>query len=228
MMGPGPNTHQVQHPNQDICIPLFLYSIYKPLYTVFYYYKNTMEKEPARQKWYKGLDEWVYAPQYYLSREIDYDPYSEMIVASKQTDKSDFFIGHITDLINELISLEIIKDFDLITNLPSFRRENSPTLIALGEKLSQVYQKPYKSIFWKVKDADSSKKKPQQRYDEIHNSFKLSDELDNIKTVLLIDDVKTTGITLLEAKSLLITRGINTISICLGINKSKKYFYWGV
>lgn len=43
----------------------------------------------------------------------------------------------------------------------------------------------------------------------------------NNKKVLLIDDTKTTGMTILEAKKILLKKGVKEIvAVCLGINSN--------
>jgi predicted amidophosphoribosyltransferase len=58
------------------------------------------------------------------------------------------------------------------------------------------------------------------RYNSVKDSMQITRELTE-EGNLLLDDVKTTGITILEAKKILLEAGAKkTVTVCLGINSS--------
>jgi len=59
------------------------------------------------------------------------------------------------------------------------------------------------------------------RYNSVKDSMQITREVTE-EGILLLDDVRTTGITILEAKKILLEAGAKkTVAVCLGINSSK-------
>lgn len=180
--------------------------------------------ETAISGYYLGLSELVYAPKWYYSKEVKEDEYSTKIWYSKEEDKSQFFIRYLLDLITDL-GVEIdLHDVDLITIIPSHRPgAYSVTLDPLARFLSRYLRTKYEKILVRTRNTrpdEMRHKDAAERYEHVKDSLSLTRELTE-KKILVFDDVKTTGIEILEAKKILMDAGVeNTITICLGINSS--------
>ena len=99
----------------------------------------------------------------------------------------------------------------------------SPTLKSLGFKLSKFLDVPYEQLI--DRDVETGRKNVAgntaiDRYNLIKDSMKLNRKLSiNEKKIMILDDVKVSGITLLESKKILLDAGAEeTLSVCLGIN----------
>ncbi|MFH0859760.1 MAG: hypothetical protein V1921_01010 [Candidatus Altiarchaeota archaeon] len=186
-----------------------------------------MIQETARQQEYYGLvSEEVYAPHHYYSKTVKRDEYSFNIVLSKHNDCSDYFFEPIKQVIDNLGGLGKLENLDLITTIPSHARGRvSPTLSSLGVKLSTYLNVPFENIIERIKTDESKCKPACEKFDAVHNSMKITKKIGGIKKILLLDDVKVTGVTLLEAKKVLRESGVSeTICVCLGINVSSDFF----
>lgn len=180
--------------------------------------------EAASFEKYPGLQEKVYAPKWYYSKEVKQDDYSKNIFYSKEEDKSWFFIRHLIDLIGEMKKEREadFQDVELITIIPSHNPGvYSVTLERLAKFLSNLLKVKYEKILVRTRNTRPDKmrhKDATERYEHVKDSLSLTRELTE-KKILIFDDVKTTGIEILEAKKILMDAGgENTITICLGIN----------
>jgi predicted amidophosphoribosyltransferase len=185
-----------------------------------------MKVEVASQVFYE-FNEVVYAPKYYYSKKVRQDEYSRNVVFSKKSDLSEYFFPDVIQLINEIKNAKgLWRDFELITIIPSHEPgKYSPTLESLGGKLSDYLEIPFEKIIERIKSSDSKESdcnRPKERYDLVKDSMRINSDLNGISCLLILDDVKVTGMSLLEAKKLLMECGISdTLSICLGINVSR-------
>lgn len=182
--------------------------------------------QDASSEYYPGIIENVYAPKWYFIKDVKDDDYSAKIVFSKKWDKTFYFIRHLIDLVNELEKEKIayFKDYDLITIIPSHEPDlYSPTLNHLAKFLSDAYKIKYEKIILRIKNTRLDESRPKEtylRYEHVKDSMKISREL-NEKKIILFDDVKTSGIEILEAKKILQESGVlETLTICLGINSA--------
>jgi predicted amidophosphoribosyltransferase len=174
---------------------------------------------------YPDLSEMIYAPRWYYSLNIKKDDYSHHLAYhSKRRDMANYFYDSLKSVIDELIALGKLNDLNLITIVPSSKIGfYSPTLVSLAEKISQYLQVPFERIIERIKETGRKNmmgNSAQERYDLIKESMKISREPAEFeKNVLLLDDVKVTGMSFLESKKILLAAGVkSTVSVCLGIN----------
>jgi predicted amidophosphoribosyltransferase len=174
---------------------------------------------------YPDLSEMIYAPRWYYSLSIKKDDYSHHLAYhSKRQDTSNYFYDSLKSVIDELIALGKLNDLNLITIVPSSKiGVYSPTLVSLAEKTAQYLQVPFERIIERIKETGRKNVKgnsAQERHDLVKESMKISREPAEFeKNVLLLDDVKVTGMSLLESKKILLAAGVkSTVSVCLGIN----------
>jgi len=173
------------------------------------------------------LTEIVYAPKWYYSKGVTNDEYSVKLYHSKKENKTTYFGSYLRNLIDALRKYQIVNfnDVDLITIIPSHEPEKfSITLDRLGAFLSILIDSKYEKIFSRTKNTQPTGKRCQdaeERYNNVCGSLTLTRQLHENK-IVIFDDIKTTGIHILETKKILFEAGaIETISICLGINASE-------
>lgn len=100
-----------------------------------------------------------------------------------------------------LLECEILNQFDFITSVPLSRKRflkrgyNQSELLA--RKMSEDLEVPYLQCIYRCKDTKAqSKLKYFQRIENIKNAFIADDEKVKDKSILLLDDIHTTGSTL--------------------------------
>jgi competence protein ComFC len=148
------------------------------------------------------------------------DDYSKNIVKGKHEDLSDFFFARVESVFRKLPFKP-----DLIVVVPSSKLgEFSPTMLALGRKLSDQFGIPNANIIERVtegkKHTDCTNSA--ERHEATEGSIKVTRTLKG-ESVVLLDDTKATGMTLLEcAKELKAMGASDVIGVCLGINRSKQ------
>ncbi|PKK86271.1 MAG: hypothetical protein CVT48_01920 [Thermoplasmata archaeon HGW-Thermoplasmata-1] len=168
----------------------------------------------------------VYAPRWYYIMDVKPDDYShKLCYNSKRSDCLDYFWPHVKRMLEELRGAGMLTGLDLVTVIPSHGIGGySPTLDSLGRRISQHLTLPYEKIISRVRVTRTDESRIDNlegRYRAVSGSMELNRPLTE-KNVLLIDDVKTTGITILEAKKILLGGGVeNTLTICLGINATE-------
>ena len=188
-----------------------------------------MEKEDAFYPvFYPGLKLEVFAPDWYYKGGYDQHVYSAKIIKSKNSDESKYFLPKIKELIDLLTKEEKLGEIDLITIIPKSDLKYSKTLDSIAYWASNYLNVNYEKIIIRTikgrKNLGGNIAKG--RFEKTKDSMKLKRDLKpNEKNILLLDDQKTTGITLLECAKILKEKGaINVFCICLGINRNlKKY-----
>jgi predicted amidophosphoribosyltransferase len=186
-----------------------------------------MVEEYARNKeFYPDLWQKVYAPRWYYSKEVKNDNYSRIIfLDSKIEDKSDYFFPYLKKVVDKLYSQEMLDNFELLTIIPSHEvGKFSPTMDSLALKLSNYLNILYEQIISRIRNTrqqDDRFHSLKERYYSVKDSMLVKRELAE-SSILLLDDIKTTGTNILETKKLLWESGVKRVMcICLGINSSK-------
>jgi predicted amidophosphoribosyltransferase len=180
-----------------------------------------LRKEIAQwEYYYPKLQVQVFAPRFYYSKVQRKDEYSKQVVFGKNQDLSDYFFARIKKLFLKLP----IKP-TLIIVLPSSRMGKfSPTLLALAKNLSDAFGIENDNIIERIKEGKklTTCSNNDERHEAIKDSFKVNRNIEG-KKVVLLDDTKTTGGTVLEcAKELRAAGASEVVAVCLGINKFKK------
>ena len=170
------------------------------------------------------MTETVYAPKWYYSKEVTSDGYSTKLYHSKKENKSWYFRPYINDLIDALRKFGMINfdDVDIVTIIPSHEPGVfSVTLERLGPLVSILINASFEKILMRIKNTHPAGVRlhdASDRYNNVSGSLNVTRKLSE-KKVVILDDIKTTGIHILEAKKILFEAGVNEmVSICLGIN----------
>jgi len=184
-----------------------------------------ISENAAYSKFYPGMSQQVYAPKWYYPKHVKSDARSYSLWGeAKQKDLSSRFWPDLKELIDELKRKDIIKkDIQLITTIPASKIEKyNPTLSALGQKMSDYLNIPFENILQRIKEGKKSGKilTHQERFELISDSLRLSRKINESK-IALLDDTKTTGMSILESKKILNKAGCKEIiALCLGINSN--------
>jgi len=170
----------------------------------------------------------LFAIKRYLTGKKQEDEFTAKIIDSKKIDLVDYFYADSERILRLLISLGRIPNIDLICFIPKHNSNYSPTLQSLCLRLSKVFNTKYDNLFEneKTERKNIGNKKREDRFDKVKNTLKIKRSLnDEEKSILIIDDQKTTGSTLIWAKKLLLDSGAkNVFAFCFGINRNLDKF----
>lgn len=186
-----------------------------------------MEKEWASYHDYYPFESYeVFSPRWYY-KGYD-DEYSKKILSSKKVDESEYFKPELKKLINTLKAKGLLKGYDLITIFPKSNLKYSPTLETLGGWIADYLKIKYEKIIIRKKTGrrNEGKDYAEKRYNKTKNSMSLKKGINlKGKSIILFDDVKATGMTILECGKILKNIDIKNIQpICLGISRNPKKF----
>lgn len=143
-----------------------------------------------------------------------YDSFSKPFVAKFKKENNGYAVSGAAYLIyKNLLREGSLRDFDVITFIPMRKRElyrrgyNQTKLIA--KELSWLTDKPCAALLKKVRDTKPQKAlKARERAENVKGAFRCAREKAvKGKTVLIIDDISTTGSTLSEAARVLKSAG---------------------
>jgi len=186
-----------------------------------------MESEFARwPHYYPDMELEVFAPEWYFKGHTD--EYSEKILSSKNNNESEYFIPKIKDLIDELKKSGKLGKIDLIATIPKSDLTYSSTLSSTASWTALYLKTKHENIIERLVSGRRNVRGngAEKRFHQTDGSMKLKRKLEsNEKNILLLDDIKTTGMTLLEcAKILKEGEAEKIFCICLGISRNLKMF----
>lgn len=138
-----------------------------------------------------------------------YDSFSRPLIAKMKRENNGYALAAAAFLIyRALLENGMAEDFDIIAYIPMRKKDlqsrgyNQSKIIV--KELSWLTDKPWVSALEKVKDTKSQKSlKMAERKENVKDVFACRSDKIKGKTVLLIDDVCTTGSTLSEAARVL-------------------------
>lgn len=170
------------------------------------YYDNKADNRTVRDK--------------YAQRIIDYCKEYK----NKEKNK-EFFLDQLRGFFNQRIDL---KDFDpdIITVYPKHDDGFSDALSELARQIATEYPIEYNEILSRSKECSKQKGVTEdERWENQLGTIGIKQQLDD-DTVLLLDDIVTTGASVTIGKNKLINNGADSvIAICLGIVKSSRGQY---
>ncbi|MBI5880816.1 hypothetical protein HZB90_01665 [archaeon] len=184
-----------------------------------------MVEKACWPNYYGALAVMVLSPEYYYKPGVKKDEYSGRIVESKRKDLSNFFNNKIICLFDKKKKEYSLQSFNLITVIPGSKSSAiSPTMCSIGNNLSKHSNIPFELILERTRASQWSERKAEQRFKDVSGSMKLTRRLRvEEKKILLLDDTRTTGMTVLECAKLLIESGAEEVLlICLGTNTKKQ------
>jgi predicted amidophosphoribosyltransferase len=138
------------------------------------------------------------------------DDFSKSIIASKSSDQSSLFRSSFED---NLRKIKVAPD--LVIPVPSSHEVPSPTVDALARLAADFFKATYSSCLRKKPGSvklSTLKGGYKERYDAVKGSILLNHSLlGTARTVLLIDDIKSTGLTTMECAKMLKESGVHTV-----------------
>lgn len=197
-----------------------------------------IHEEIEYPEFYGELKQVVFAPATYISTSQYHttgtsDHYSRQLYFAKiGYDKGWFFSPQICDLVTELIQKKVIEPISIIAIMPNHdETTHSPTLHKAAEELSKKFNVPVTNALIRTKKSSKSAGKIEtlpERYSNIKDTLTAHEELsESCKTkevrVLLLDDVKTTGLSIMEATKILLEVGVKKVyPVVFGINNHRE------
>lgn len=190
------------------------------------YYRCYYSKAKAER--YSGLNIAIFAPGYYYNKE-HYESanesdkqYSDKVLSLKNNnDNVEEFVELIVDKYNQHFAKSKLCKPDLIAIMPSHSKgEWNPHLLKIGELFSKKIGAEFKpQLLKRIKDIKVQHEcNFEDRVKNVPGSLEWAEPLKS-KIVMIIDDIKTTGLNLLEARKIL-PRGCRLCGFVLGINYS--------
>ena len=152
----------------------------------------------------------------------------DLVYFYKYGNKIGFFIEKLKDLYNLRFKGDKIK-FDYMTLYPTRKKDGlNPNMQALAERLSREINLPYKQILRRNRDIMPSHelKTFKERIKNVGNSIDITDNVKD-KSIIILDNTNTTGISLIDAANLLLSKGAReTACMCLGLSAKEKDKDW--
>jgi len=183
-------------------------------------------KSIAADQYYPGIQTMVFSPKYYYKVEHQ-DAYSlKILKAKKRSDFSDFFWPEIKGLVEDYKEEIRTKECDFITVVPTSKEllTITPTMHSLAMRLSEHLKIPYRPVLVRgsFKRAEAPRNR-QNRYAVVNGSVSVKSFPLNAKRVILLDDNRGTGMSILECTKILMAAGVKSVTaLCLGTNTSQK------
>lgn len=182
----------------------------------------------AYPHFYPGLRLKVDASEWYFKGHEAYDEYSQKVLSSKRNDESNYFIPKIKELIDSLIKRNELQGICLVVTIPKSDLGYSITLNSIANWIKAYLSVEYENIIERVAKGrrNLGGNASEKRFNQTNGSMKLKRSLkSHEKNILILDDVKATGMTILESAKILKSAGAENIScICLGINRNLEKF----
>lgn len=184
--------------------------------------KNGIVKSIAKdEEYYPGLIVKVISPAYYYEKKYE-DEYSLKIIESKKLDVSNYFLERVIKTVEKYR-----QDFDnceIITIIPTSKPNFpvSPTLNSIANHLSKHLDIPYEQIIKKIEFRISSRRKRKYRFNAVNGTIRIEGSSVEGKKVFLLDDLRTSGMSILEATKILKNAGATeVVCLCLGTHINK-------
>jgi predicted amidophosphoribosyltransferase len=140
------------------------------------------------------------------------------IIESKEKDLSSYFFIDMKNVFDEYNTEFGLGNFDLISVVPTSKHylPFSPTMVGVANKLSQYTNIPFSSTIRKIRFDKTVKRTREDRFNAVKGTMEANKNVVSGKKILLLDDVRTSGITSLECKKILIEAGAQDV-VCLSL-----------
>lgn len=167
----------------------------------------------------------IFGIGYYKPKELGEDDFSKkLIYFYKYGNNLNFFLEKLIDLFKLRFEGDSIR-FDYITLYPTRKKDEiNPNMENLIKKFSPSINVPYKQILRRNKNIKPNHelKTFEDRKDNVKGSLDVLEDIKG-KNIIVLDNTTTTGISLIDATNLLLSKGANNVAcVCLGLNYKEK------
>ncbi|MBI3051220.1 ComF family protein [Candidatus Woesearchaeota archaeon] len=174
---------------------------------------------------YPGLEVQGVSPRHYFKQHYhQWDEYSKRILYAKEKsrDESDFFKPYVESCINNFKVEMMLSKIDWITPIPNSHNWYYPTMIGVANIISAQLGKPKPGmLFQRIRGPISTDRGREERYKALHGKFICHPTIPQGKSILLVDDIRTSGISVLECAEVLFKGGAKAVTaFALGTNTS--------
>ena len=164
-----------------------------------------------------------FLPDYYIY-DYDYTVASKMLVTKAKGENGNY---KILDNLTPFISYELLKDYEIIIPIPPSLSSNrlQDIVLYLGNKLTKKLNIPLINALRQDSYLTQKKLDRTNRFKNAENKFVIKSHfLSKVKgkKILLIDDVSTTGASLINASKLLKQHGASKVG-CYALFKDLRY-----
>ena len=176
---------------------------------------------------YPGIKIKSVTPKYYYHKKYhEENEYSKKILDTKITNKDEsvYFIPFVDDCLDKFEDDLHFSSVDLISIIPNSVNKYYPNIIKIAKHVEKKLKKPSRSLFNRINSSKSVSRARLSRYKYLSGNFPICKGVDvDGKRVLLIDDIRTSGITALECAKVLLESGAKEVILfALGTNSSRK------
>jgi len=182
-------------------------------------------RSAIKDDFYPGLKIQAVTPRWYYKKTYhERDEYSRKILQSKKgIDESEYFKSYTEKCIVAFDEEMGFSSVDLVTLIPNSDCKYYRTITEIVKFVSSKLNKKSHLVFNREHGQRTGSHR-EDRYKDLHGKFKIINQ-DQIKgkKILLIDDIRTSGISILECADILLKEGAKeVISLSLGTNTSNE------
>jgi competence protein ComFC len=177
---------------------------------------------------YPDIDVPVLGVGPYFSRYAQDDAYSAMIVQQKKyIDLSKEFMPQVIRAVDAYSREFQLDEIDEVTLVP--RRDPAeplrPTVYSIAKEVAKHLNKSFSIMLERTELREKCGESAAERFKANDGNIRCTESNLKGKRILLVDDVKTTGVTMLECTKMLKLAGAReTVGLCLGVHvKPEEY-----
>lgn len=158
----------------------------------------------------------------YFVDDYQRDAYSSRLIRlCKEGELSElsFFKSHLNTFFDQRLSGGFQPD--ILTVYPGHKGDISEGLVTLAEKVTEGRDLEYKQVLDRTEKRPPQHRRADNRWDNQRGSIETQYNVDN-KTVLVLDDICTSGASMTVAKQTLLKQGADcVVGICLGLSTNQ-------
>lgn len=182
-------------------------------------------RSTIKDDFYPGLNIRAVTPRWYYKKSYhERDEYSRKILQSKKgCDNSEYFKSYVEQCIIAFDKEMGFSSVDLVTLIPNSDGKYYQNMTEIVKFVSSKLNKKSSQVFNREPGQRTGSHR-ENRFKDLHGKFKLinGDQIEG-KKILLIDDIRTSGLSILECASILLKYGAKeVISLSLGTHTSNE------
>jgi len=180
-------------------------------------------RSKIKDDYYPDLEIEGITPRYYYHKQYrDKDEYTNRILLTKETgeDHSAYFKPFVEDCISKFKDSMKLNTVDIITLIPNGNNKYYKTMMEVAGTISELLGKPRTILLRRQTTEKHKDRSRKSRFEAVHGHFSVDNvELVKGKTIFLIDDVRTSGMSALECSDVLKKAGATrVVTFALGTN----------